>query len=76
MKQSRRVIDRQRRTEKVGVLQNVHQMHLRKGKTATDILVHNTKPSARAPNMLGANVIVPQAAASMGLSPKIHLILS
>ena len=29
-----------------------------KGKTATDILVHNTKPSARAPNMLGANVIV------------------
>eukprot|EP00490_Sorites_sp_Unknown_P000200 CAMPEP_0114644382 /NCGR_PEP_ID=MMETSP0191-20121206/3928_1 /TAXON_ID=126664 /ORGANISM="Sorites sp." /LENGTH=517 /DNA_ID=CAMNT_0001856821 /DNA_START=52 /DNA_END=1605 /DNA_ORIENTATION=+ len=29
-----------------------------KGTTATDILVHNTKPAARSPNMLGANVIV------------------
>lgn len=31
---------------------------LRKGKTATDILVHNTS-ATRPPNMLGANVIVP-----------------
>lgn len=29
-----------------------------KGKTATDILVHNTTTPTRAPNMLGANVIV------------------
>ena len=31
-----------------------------KGKTATDILVHNTTTPTRAPNMLGANVIAPQ----------------